>query len=53
MVRWVDSLIARLKLLTPGRYAIILTIGRNWVDWSIQKLGKIESVRVDKPEQKE
>jgi hypothetical protein len=36
------KLARRLLALAPGRYMIILTIGRDH-DWTVQMLGKVES----------
>lgn len=41
MPDWVVKLARRLMALSPGRYAIVLTIGKEH-DWTVQFLGKVE-----------
>ncbi len=41
MPEWLLKLTKRLLALTPGRYLIILTLGKE-ADWTLQHLGKIE-----------
>ena len=41
---WAVKLARRLLGLTPGRYYVILTIGRDdHRDWTVQPLGKVEN----------
>jgi hypothetical protein len=39
---WVLKFIQRLLALRPGRYQIILTIGKDNQDWTVTELGKVE-----------
>ncbi|GEM_PF-7090099 len=41
MPEWLAKLAKRLGALTPGRYVIILTIGKE-ADWTVQCVGKVE-----------
>jgi hypothetical protein len=38
---WIRKLAQRIMALKPGRYAIILTVGKK-PDWTVVELGKIE-----------
>lgn len=41
MPEWILKLARRIMALAPGRYMIILTIGKD-KDWSVITLGKVE-----------
>lgn len=40
---WAVALLRRILALAPGRYQIILTVGR-CKDWTVTDLGKVEGV---------
>lgn len=40
--RWQERLIRRLEELPPGRYSIILTVGKEGRDWSVGERLKVE-----------
>lgn len=44
MPEWVVKLARRIMALKPGRYAIILTVGK-MPDWTVMELGKIEGAK--------
>lgn len=41
MTDWLTRLTRRLAGLQPGRYIIIVTVGRE-VDWTVTEAGKVE-----------
>lgn len=41
-LRWQEKLIRRLEELPPGRYSIILTVGKEGRDWSVSDRQKVE-----------
>lgn len=41
MTDWLTKLSRRLSALAPGRYIIILTVGKE-ADWTVQSAGKVE-----------
>lgn len=42
MPDWCKKLIRRLRALTPGRYFVIITIGKDGADWTVIGKGKVE-----------
>ena len=38
---WAQKFMRRVIALRPGRYQIILTIGKD-ADWTVQEIGKVE-----------
>lgn len=42
--KWIINLANRLFKLKPGRYQLLLTIGPDHCDCTIQELGKVENL---------